>query len=277
MLSIITLSNEYRHAGPTCLNIFNIDRSALHIQHTKQINHFIFTTCSFFIVLTPLSPRVHDAKISLDQILNRRLVDADYQYPLLMIENTINARLQVDTPFISLGLSDTRGLKNAPTINWDGRSYEFQQNSQLNYFKQGLHAPLEKLDFSTMKKVDFEFNFSIDGIEQFALIPIAKNNQISLRSKWQHPQFFGRFLPSPKERKIDANGFNATWNISSLSSDAQQQFLATQCCQSAERPVEKSINASADGGLAAAQNAAQNLGQIDSFGVAFIEPVNISC
>lgn len=181
------------------------------------------------------------------------------------------SRLQFDTPFISLGLSDTRGLKNVPTINWDGRSYEFQQNSQLNYFKQGLHAPLEKLDFSAAKKVDFEFNLSIDGIEQFALIPIAKNNQITLRSKWQHPQFFGRFLPSPKERKIDANGFNATWNISSLSSDAQQQFLTTQCCLSAEKPAEKSAPTSADGLIAATQN----LGQIDSFGVAFIEPVNI--
>ncbi|MBC3873615.1 cell envelope integrity protein CreD [Undibacterium flavidum] len=177
------------------------------------------------------------------------------------------SRLQIDTPFVSLGLSDTRGLKNVPTISWDGHNYEFQQNSQLQYFKQGLHAPLEKLDLSISKNIDFEFNLSIDGIEQFALIPIAKNNQITLRSKWQHPQFFGRFLPSPKERKIDANGFNATWNISSLSSDAQQQFLNTQCCQAAEKPAPTNV----DGIVAPAQS----VGQIDSFGVAFIEPVNI--
>ncbi|MFZ6818936.1 cell envelope integrity protein CreD [Undibacterium sp. Ji22W] len=177
------------------------------------------------------------------------------------------SRLQFDTPFVSLGLSDTRGLKNVPTIAWDGRNYEFQQNSQLHYFKQGLHAPLEKLDLSITRDIDFEFDLSIDGIEQFALIPIAKNNQITVRSKWQHPQFFGRFLPSPKDRKIDVNGFNATWNISSLSSDAQQQFLATQCCQAAEKPASANVD-----GLV---TPAQNVGQIDSFGVAFIEPVNI--
>lgn len=200
---------------------------------------------------------------------SQHTLNGDFQVPELssFVREKAASRLQVDTPFISLGLSDTRGLKNVPTINWDGRSYEFQQNSQLNYFKQGLHAPLERLDFSATKKVNFEFNLSIDGIEQFALIPIAKNNQITLRSKWQHPQFFGRFLPSPKERKIDANGFNATWNISSLSSDAQQQFLATQCCESAQKP-----NTSAPSDIV---GAASSVGQIDSFGVAFIEPVNI--
>jgi inner membrane protein len=169
--------------------------------------------------------------------------------------------------YVSIGLGDTRGLKNVPSINWDGKAVEFQQNSQLHSFKQGLHAPLGKLDFTTAKTSKFQLSLHIDGIEQFSMIPIAKNNQVTIRSKWQHPQFYGRFLPSTKERKIDANGFSATWKISSLSSNAQQQFLNSENGQFDDTPP---VNVP-PGMVIPAKNAEQ----IDSFGVAFIEPINI--
>jgi inner membrane protein len=121
------------------------------------------------------------------------------------------------------------------------------------------------VDLKQSKTVEFNLKLSIDGIEQLAFIPIAKNNVVTVTSKWQHPQFFGRFLPSPKERKIDANGFTATWNISSLSSNAQQQLLNIECCLN-------SAQTNPTGGPA---GVATSVGQIDSFGVAFIEPVNI--
>jgi len=182
-----------------------------------------------------------------------------------LVREKAGSQLKIGQPFISLGLSDTRGLKNVPKIMWDGAAYEFQQDSKLEFFKRGLHAPLAALDLKQAKTIDFNLKLSIDGIEQLAFIPIAKNNVVTMTSKWQHPQFFGRFLPSPKERKIDANGFTATWNISSLSSNAQQQLLNTECCQ----------NRAQSNQTGAAEGVAQAVGQIDSFGVAFIEPVNI--
>lgn len=181
-----------------------------------------------------------------------------------LVHEKTGSTFKLGRPFVSLGLSDTRGLKNVPKIAWGGVNYEFEQDSQLSFFKHGLHAPLELLDLAKPTNVNFKLNLNIDGIEQLAYIPIAKNNQVTLNSKWPHPQFFGRFLPSPKERKIDANGFSATWNISSLSSNAQQQLLTTE-----GGPSKPTVTA--DGVVAAAQS----IGQIDSFGVGFIEPVNI--
>lgn len=169
--------------------------------------------------------------------------------------------------FVSIGLSDTRGLKNVPSMRWDGQEIEFQQNSQLNYIKQGLHAPIGKISSEGNKTIAFTLSLHIDGIEQFSLVPIAKNNQVTIRSKWEHPQFYGRFLPSPKERKIDASGFQATWKISSLSSNAQQQFLGSEHGQQETR-----VSTSAPNGT---EVAAQSVASIDSFGVAFIEPINI--
>jgi inner membrane protein len=169
--------------------------------------------------------------------------------------------------FVSIGLSDTRGLKNVPSMRWDAQEIEFQQNSQLNYIKQGLHAPIGKIPTENNKTIAFTLSLHIDGIEQFSLVPIAKNNQVTIRSKWEHPQFYGRFLPSPKERKIDASGFQATWKISSLSSNAQQQFLGSEYGQQETRVLTSAPNG--------VETVAQSVASVDSFGVAFIEPINI--
>lgn len=203
-------------------------------------------------------------------------ISGDYEIPKLdgIAHEKINSTISLEEPYISLGLSDTRGLKNVPKINFAKANYEFKQNSKLDRFSHGLHAPVPLVNLQQGAKMAFELNLTIDGIEQMAFVPIAKNNQFTVSSKWQHPQFFGHFLPSakPTERKIDGNGFSVVWNISSLSSNAQQQIFEAACCTTANlnRNNAGSGNASAPDYVAAAPA----VGQIDSFGVAFIEPVN---
>jgi inner membrane protein len=155
-----------------------------------------------------------------------------------------NSTITVGKAFISLGISDVRGIRNIPVIDWGGRKIEFQQGTAMSSPATGLHAPLGQLDFKEPKQVNFAFDLGLDGIERLDIVPVGKNNSVTLASKWPHPQFGGLFLPSPKTRRIDENGFTATWNISALSANAQQQLRAGS---------EK----------------------LDSFGVGFIEPVNI--
>ncbi len=169
------------------------------------------------------------------------------------------------TPYIALGLSDTRGLRNFPSIIWNGKPFEFKQESGLRSFQKGLHAPLDGMDLQVPETVKFSLELAVDGIERLHFIPIAKNNQVNLKSKWPHPQFSGRFLPSPKDRKVSANGFDATWNISALSSNAQQQLTTLE---SGGAAVITDANATAPA-------AAQAAPELDRFSVAFIEPINI--
>lgn len=166
------------------------------------------------------------------------------------------------TPYMSLGLSDTRGLRNFPSIHWNGKAYEFKQESKLRSFPHGLHAPLAAMDLQHAETVKFSLELAIDGIERMSFIPLAKNNHVTLTSKWPHPQFGGRFLPSPKERKIDQNGFSASWNISSLSSNAQQQLSAMESGRKKDAATDDPA-------------AAQAAPYLDSFSVAFIEPINV--
>lgn len=44
MHSMITLSDEYRHAEPPCLNIFNIAALTCTLSHRSEVRHFTVST-----------------------------------------------------------------------------------------------------------------------------------------------------------------------------------------------------------------------------------------
>ncbi len=170
-----------------------------------------------------------------------------------------NSVLTMGQPYMTFGLSDNRGLRNYPKIQWQGTQFEFKQGSKLRSMPSGLHAPLPAMALDNPKPIPFSLKLAIDGIERLTLVPLAKNTQVSIQSPWPHPQFGGRFLPAIKGRVTNENGFAATWNISALSSNAQQQLHALESGSKEPGPVAgSSINSG-----------------IDHFSVGFIEPVNI--
>jgi inner membrane protein len=171
------------------------------------------------------------------------------------------SRLLLGRPYIAMSIEDVRGVRNIPTINWGDAKHEFQQGSGLAGFPQGLHALLEPVDLKEGGTVKFAFDLGLDGIERQQFVPLAKNNQFTIKSNWPHPQFGGHFLPSPKNRRIDDNGFQASWNISSLSTAAQQEAVqGINRGKAAPRPGQASEGVHGD---------------IDHFTIAFIEPINI--
>ena len=166
-----------------------------------------------------------------------------------------DSRVTLGEPFVALSIEDVRGIRNIPKIDWGGKKVEFEQGSDLFAFRSGLHAPLGSLPLAAPQQVRFSFDLGLDGIERQHFVPVAKNSQIQIKSNWPHPQFGGRFLPSPKNRQIDAHGFNVAWSISSLATNAQTQLSTIE----GEFKVPDSAP----------------LGQVDRFSVGFIEPVNV--
>lgn len=163
-----------------------------------------------------------------------------------------NSRITLGRAYVALGVGDVRGIRNIPKIMWDGKAIEFRQGTGMTAYKSGLHADLDVPDLSKGSNMKFAFDLGLDGIEFQAFAPVGKNNRFSLKSNWAHPQFGGRFLPSPKNRTINEQGFAATWNISALATNTQEQITRLN-----------------GGGEAAPSHA------IDQFSVGFIEPVNV--
>ncbi|MCU6498125.1 cell envelope integrity protein CreD [Rugamonas sp. A1-17] len=157
------------------------------------------------------------------------------------------SRLTVGRPYVALGVSDVRGIRDIPRLNWGGRELEFEQGAALPGYPAGMHAQLAAADLKEGARVAFSFTLGLAGIEHQYFVPVGKNNRYAIKSNWPHPQFGGDFLP--ETRTVGAGGFSAMWRISSMASRAQQQ-----------------LSALADGESGKA---------LDVFDIGFIEPVNI--
>ncbi len=136
-----------------------------------------------------------------------------------------NSQLTMQAAYLSMGISDPRGITSSPTITWANQALTFAQGSQLKALGNGIHAAIGMLQQAAETKIAFDIKLNLRGTELFNLAPIAGNNVVTLQSSWQHPHFGGSFLPEASTQKIDTNGFKANWAVSSLSSNNQAVFL----------------------------------------------------
>ena len=129
-------------------------------------------------------------------------------------------------PYVALGVSDARGLVGTPNLRVDGQQVRLLPGvGAADALGRGLHAPVAGFaDASggTLAASSVELELRLDGSRALSVVPLGDDNQIALRSSWPHPSFTGAFLPN--ERRVDGQGFDARWAVSSLASDAQHQL-----------------------------------------------------
>ncbi len=131
-------------------------------------------------------------------------------------------------PYVAVGISDIRGIKNSLQLQLDKQSYEFEPGSELKILGDGVHAafPLDMLQSGSEqpKKLSFSFALLLDGTEQLNFSPIGKETHVELQSNWPHPRFIGNFLPV--ERSVKDSGFNARWQTSYFSTNFSEYFYS---------------------------------------------------
>jgi inner membrane protein len=157
--------------------------------------------------------RVYDLQSMLDATFDVQLPAADPANPRTL-----------GTPWIDLGIGDVRGLVGAPKLQVAGRTATVLQG-QLGRDGGGVHAMLvEGTGADGRIAFPLRLDFALRGTESLAIAPLADDNRVVLDSPWPHPQFNGDFLP--RAHRIDAKGFHAEWDVSSLASGAQAQYRA---------------------------------------------------
>jgi len=155
--------------------------------------------------------------------------------------------------FLSLGLSDTRGLTRAPSLEWNGLERGFEQGTELGaVLPQGIHAKVDARIDGTDHEIGFEIDLGLRGTQSVSFVPLAETTRVALTSDWPHPSFQGRFLPDPEDQRIDQDGFSAAWEVTDLATTAPGALLA-----------DLSANKACAGSC------------LEWLGVQLIEPVNI--
>lgn len=152
-----------------------------------------------------------------------------------------------EAPFVAVGISDIRGIKNSLQLVLNQKTYEFEPGSQLKILGDGVHAGLPQSTFSAVytqaQTIPFSFRLMLQGTEQFHVAPVGKETHVELQSDWPHPRFLGDFLPV--ERSIESTGFSARWQTSYFSTNFAEYFLAcvrsSRCDQFQQRQLGVSL------------------------------------
>ncbi len=174
---------------------------------------------------------------------------------------TGRAPRRIGQPYLSYAIADVRGVVGLQKLKINGKDTELLQGPGSGD-GGGLHARLPATTAGSVLVIDTHLDFALEGTESLAIAPLAKRNVIAIDSPWQHPLFNGDFLP--RKREISEKGFHAEWEISSLATNAQAQYLGGA-----------RVPGMAPAGSVDAGQGAETVSGLDAIGVSLVEPVNI--
>jgi len=118
-----------------------------------------------------------------------------------------------DDAFITAGIPDTRGIQKSISLRWGkGKSSFYPGVRNSSVYSSGIHAYVKNLKDSKMKQIPFSFTIDLKGSSSLSFAPAGKETNVHLSSAWEHPSFYGSYLPS--RRSVSEKGFNADWKVS---------------------------------------------------------------
>ncbi len=126
-----------------------------------------------------------------------------------------------DKARVVFGVTDTKALLKINKFNLNGEKSFLESGtgvSSVALLEKGVSGDLADLEDG----IEFEINFDIRGSKGISFIPLGEKNKFIISSKWPSPSFNG-YLPSKSE--ITKEGFNATWDISSLTRNYSQNLI----------------------------------------------------
>jgi inner membrane protein len=129
-------------------------------------------------------------------------------------------------PYLALSISDVRGIVGRPKAAVNGVEETMVQGAPATTgWQPNLKVPLRGMT-AVSGHMTFDLAMDLAGTEKLSIAPVGDSNHVELQSTWMSPLFSAQFLPRSKE--MGANGFSATWDVSSLASATQVQMMDPQ-------------------------------------------------
>lgn len=130
--------------------------------------------------------------------------------------------LELDKAFMSIGISDLKGLSEQVKFKINDSSYLCNPGVPSNdVIETGLHVnvPLELKD----GKLKMTCKLDLKGSQELMFVPVGKETKVNLSSKWKDPSFGGEFLPHT--RTVSKDGFTANWKVLNLNRNFPQEWI----------------------------------------------------
>ncbi|MEZ7011721.1 cell envelope integrity protein CreD [Aeromonas sp. S13(2024)] len=130
-----------------------------------------------------------------------------------------DSELVAGKPYLSLVLSDARGINSVPELQLGTQRIPFAPGARLGDALAGIHAPLDSLP---QQDGTFHLELNLQGMNTLDIVPLGKESTLQLAGNWPHPNFIGDFLPG--SRTLSPQGFEANWQTSWFASDMETRF-----------------------------------------------------
>ncbi|MFL9628951.1 cell envelope integrity protein CreD [Aeromonas jandaei] len=122
-------------------------------------------------------------------------------------------------PYLSLVLSDARGINSVPELQLGKLRTPFAPGARLGSTLAGIHAPLDNLP---QQDGTFHLELNLQGMNELEVVPLGRESKLQLAGNWPHPNFIGDFLPA--SRSLNQEGFSASWQTSWFATDMESRF-----------------------------------------------------
>ena len=122
-------------------------------------------------------------------------------------------------PYLSLVLSDARGINSVPELQLGKQRTPFAPGARLGSTLAGIHAPLDSLP---QQDGTFHLELNLQGMNELEVVPLGRESTLQLAGNWPHPNFIGDFLPA--SRSLNQEGFSASWQTSWFATDMESRF-----------------------------------------------------
>lgn len=194
-----------------------------------------------FLTVLPTQLQVHgDAAVELRQrgifpvpvYLNALELQGQFQWPANFGRtNQADETITWQTPYVAIGISSQRGLKQVEPLRWNQVIQSFEPGSGLGDLLDGQGIRAEVPLNSQAGDVKFQVKLKLAGTQQFSVLPLGEQTHLQLASNWPHPRFAGAQLPD--QRNISDAGFTASWQTSHLATNLGSNWQ--RCMRSSEQ------------------------------------------
>lgn len=125
--------------------------------------------------------------------------------------------------FLTLGISDLRGINQAIDFSWNNQASICEPGTRISGIIPTGVTILNPLDPEHQgAPYPFSITLSLNGSENLSFIPLGRETTAKIHSSWADPGFDGAFLPI--EREISADGFKASWKVLELNRNYPQSW-----------------------------------------------------
>lgn len=208
-------------SGPV-ISIPYIQNVAAKNGKTTRVKKYLHLLPDIVDIKSHITPEIRYRGIY-EAVLYNTVLSLDGSFPSAVLEEMQISSDDVvwSGAFISLGITDMRGIKERIDATFDGKPVSMEPGIKTaDVIPSGVSAGI-RVDGSR-KSYPFHFKLNLNGSRQINFAPVGKVTTVTASSPWKDPSFNGDFLPV--ERTLDQKGFTAKWKILHLNRNYPQYW-----------------------------------------------------